>query len=377
MSRRLALFFDGFDQGGIGRVNLILAEEFLRRGFAVDLLVYSSDGPRRGEAPAGAVVHDLQRAAKFKLLARLYKYFRNQDVVAVYASNALSAVYVSLAARLARASVAVVGIHHVDIAKSLQGQAFWSAKYLQTRYLLRFFQRTFGFSVAAVSAGARTSLIRCTGLAESAVQVLHNPVKFSETADLIPQGLLDWWGESGAAKILTVGRITPEKDIAGLVDAISLVSATRTARLIVVGFGPYRQDLERYIACIGMTGQVRFAGFVANPRNYYENADLFVSNSWTEALPLTLIEALSVGVPVISTDCPYGPSEILGDGRWGRLVPMRDPVGLADAVLGVLREERHPERLRARAADFSADRAATQYLSYALVNPEQLSISKA
>jgi glycosyltransferase involved in cell wall biosynthesis len=107
-------------------------------------------------------------------------------------------------------------------------------------------------------------------------------------------------------------------------------------------------------------------GFVANPAPYYEHADLHVLSSTGEGLPTVLIESLAAGTPVVSTDCPSGPREILAAGEFGRLVPVGDPESMANAMQASLAAEHDRAALMARAQDFSVDKAASRYLELLL-----------
>jgi len=111
----------------------------------------------------------------------------------------------------------------------------------------------------------------------------------------------------------------------------------------------------------GLEEFVSMPGFVENPFAYMRAADLFVLSSASEGLPNALIQAMACGTPVVSTDCPTGPNEILQDGKWGRLVPVGDAEALASAMAAAL-DDPSPPDVRTRAADFSVDKAVDAYL---------------
>jgi glycosyltransferase involved in cell wall biosynthesis len=113
---------------------------------------------------------------------------------------------------------------------------------------------------------------------------------------------------------------------------------------------------------LGLGARVILAGFFPNPAVCYETADLFVLSSEHEGFGNVLVESLSFGLPVISTDCPAGPAEILGHGRWGDLVPPGDAEALAVAMAAALARPVDREALKARAAQFTPEIAARRYL---------------
>jgi len=140
------------------------------------------------------------------------------------------------------------------------------------------------------------------------------------------------------------------------------VRAVRPARLLILGEGKKRTTLEALARKLGVASDVGLPGFVDNPFAYMARAAVFVLSSAWEGFGNVVAEALACGCPVVSTDCPSGPAEILDGGAYGPLVPVGDDAALAKAILSVLETPPDPERLRARAALFSVDRVADQYL---------------
>ena len=161
--------------------------------------------------------------------------------------------------------------------------------------------------------------------------------------------------------IVTIGKLIRRKDFSSLLVAFSRLVTRRRVRLVLLGEGRERNRLESLVRRLGIAEYVNFTGFVENPYAYLRRADLFVLSSRNEALPTVLIEAMACGCPVVSTDCPFGPREILEDGKFGTLVPVGDPGALSDAMDRALNEPRRSDALRERAAFFSADRAVDQY----------------
>ena len=106
----------------------------------------------------------------------------------------------------------------------------------------------------------------------------------------------------------------------------------RNARLLILGEGPDRAALEGLVAELGLAQTVSLPGFVDNPYAYMKRAKAFILSSRWEGLPTVLIEALFCGVPVIATDCPSGPHEILAAGKYGRLIAMQDERALSEAM---------------------------------------------
>ena len=135
----------------------------------------------------------------------------------------------------------------------------------------------------------------------------------------------------------------------------------RRARLIVLGQGPQLSVLLSQAEDLGVRQHVDFPGFVANPYPFMSSADLFVLSSRVEGLPTVLVEAMACGCPVVSTDCPFGPAEVLEGGRLGELVPVGDARALAGAMDLALNKPPDRDLLRARAGFFGVDRAVDRY----------------
>jgi glycosyltransferase involved in cell wall biosynthesis len=162
--------------------------------------------------------------------------------------------------------------------------------------------------------------------------------------------------------ILAAGRLAPQKDYPTLIRAFAALSAGRDLRLIILGEGPERTALESLIQQLGLADRVSLPGFRDNPFAYMSRARLFVLSSAWEGLPGVLIQAMACGTPVVSTDCPSGPREVLADGRYGPLVPVGAVEALAVAMALTLEQPPEPERLKARAADYGLEPVTRRYL---------------
>jgi glycosyltransferase involved in cell wall biosynthesis len=236
---------------------------------------------------------------------------------------------------------------------------------LRDRVLPRMVRATYpsAEAIVAVSEGVARALSEVVRLPAERITVIHNPTIGPDVADRCAAPVAHPWFEPETAPVIVaVGRLTEQKDFATLLGAFALLRARRDARLLILGEGEERPALTALATQLGIAGDVAMPGFVPDPYPYLARAALFVLSSAWEGLPNSLIEALAAGCPVASTDCPSGPREILAGGRYGALVPVRDPRALAAAMLAALVAPVDRSSLRARAADFSVDRIAEQYL---------------
>ena len=141
-----------------------------------------------------------------------------------------------------------------------------------------------------------------------------------------------WLVHKDVPVVVAAGRLAPWKGFSDLIRAIAVVSERRTVRLLLLGDGPLRPELERLIGDLGLTQMVQLLGYVENPLKYFARADVFVLSSLVEGLPNVLVEAMMCGCTPVSTDCPTGPREVLQNGKYGYLVPVSDPLAMAAGI---------------------------------------------
>ena len=217
-------------------------------------------------------------------------------------------------------------------------------------------------AAVGVSLGVSSELDAISGLPRDRIHTVYNPVVVPDVirkARLTPEH--PWFNEPGPPVLVSIGRLHKQKDFHTLLVAFSRLLAWRPARLIVLGKGPQLSELRSTAHRLQISDHVDFFGFVENPYAYLARARLFVLSSRHEGLSVALIEAMACGCPVVSTDCPFGPDEILEGGRWGELVPVGDPAALAEAMARALDVPPQRDTLRERAGLFSLERAVSRY----------------
>jgi glycosyltransferase involved in cell wall biosynthesis len=233
----------------------------------------------------------------------------------------------------------------------------------QGRLSYQILHRLYRFAdrVITLTDGARNDLIENFSVpADKVVAMRANAVITPEIAERIAL----WDGEEGREEnlIVSVGRLSPEKNHRLLLQALTLLRHKRPWRLALVGDGPERPALEEFVKANGLADQVTFVGYSADPFAWLMRARLAVCSSVYEGLCNAIIEALGCGTPVVSTDCPFGPCEILQNGRHGTLVPAGDAIALSAAIDSALDRPVDRPKLFARALDYTADRAADNFL---------------
>ena len=384
------------DLGGVHRTTLLLAGALAARGHEVELLVCRRTGALLDQVPGGVEVIELGRPSRLTARALALKGgLRNLSAVlggialnprasptlgylgplaaalkerrphALYAATTYMNLEALLALRLAGVEMRVV----VSERNALLGNHLadgWSGALL-ARLVRRAYARA--TAVVAVSNGVADDLARWSGLPRAGIETIYNPVVTPELLRQQAEPVDHPWFQPGAPPvILGAGRLGRAKDFPTLVRAFARLRRERPARLVIIGKGKRERKTARRTAQLmtlatelGVAHDVALPGFVVNPFAYMARAAVFALSSINEGLPGVLIQAMACGCPVVSTDCPSGPTEILAGGRYGRLVPPGDAAALAAAIAATLDARPAAETLRARAGFFSVERAAEQY----------------
>lgn len=358
---RITLFQTGLAGGGAERVMLHLAEGLAECGYGVDLVVCHGDGPLRYEIPESVRLVDLGAFRIIASLPALVRYVRRERPEVMLSALAPANCLAVWARALSRIQYRLILAEHNHLSVAIKG-----AVALRARLLPALMRRTYGHAdgIVAVSGGVADDLAQSIGLRRERIDVIYNPVVTPRLEALSHETVEHSWLQPGQPPVfLGIGRLTPQKDFPTLIRAFARVREIREARLMILGDGEERGDLERVITDLGLEQDVALPGFVPNPYAYMRAAAMFVLSSRWEGLPTVLIEALACGTPVVSTDCPSGPAEILEDGRWGRLVRVGDVSTLSDAMLRRLEDDSPaPDGLQGRARAFTGEVATENYL---------------
>lgn len=219
--------------------------------------------------------------------------------------------------------------------------------------------------VITVSEGVKDDLLKLSKLPKDKIQVIYNPAatgveSYRESKDVREK----LWGAGFEYHILTAGTLKTQKDHENLLQAFKLLPSKLNVKLTILGDGHLREYLTKLIIEYDLKDRVSMPGFVIDPYPWFRSADLFVLSSRWEGFGNVIVEALECGVPVVSTDCPSGPAEILNDARYGKLVPVSDSKKLAIAIEESLGETPDRELLKNRAQDFTVKNISNQYMDF-------------
>lgn len=359
--KRIAILLPDLAGGGAERLSIDLAHEFTRAGHDVEFVLMRMDGELLPEAHESFSVVDLGTPRARQLALPLARYLRHAQpdalLVGIWPLTTIAALVARISGFRGNVTVSEHGI------LSAQYMTWGKAHRMALRASM-----AMGYRLADARIGVSVGVVRDIALLakmpESDFQVVNNPVAPRPKPDLQVLAEIDArWGVPPGARILTVGSFKPVKNHPLLLRAFAKLIQNRTeARLIFLGAGDGETKLRTMAHELGISEQVIFAGFHNDPTSFYCTADLFVLSSDYEGFGNVIVEALACGTPVVSTDCPSGPAEILQDGRYGALVPVGDATALADAMETSLGRVHDANRLIQRAQAFEPHIAAEKYL---------------
>jgi len=394
-AEKIALFLPSLEGGGAERSMLHIARGFVDRGRQVDLVLCQAKGAYMGDIPAGVNLVELKAAGELRgrwnaavmnprefwallrpvLLAkknppevariRSFQQYIDQHRPDIVVSALSYANLVALWAKdLSQHKPPII----VSERNALATLCATPAKYRKWRwrFLPDLVRRTYprAEAVIAVSANVAQELCDKVGLPRELVKTVYNPVVDDTLRKCAAEPVTHPWLAPGQPPvILGVGRLQIQKDFATLLQAFARVRKERPARLLILGEGSQRQQLQQLAEQLGVAEDVELAGFVDNPFSYMSRASLLALSSRYEGLPGALIQAMACGCPVLSTDCPGGSYEILEGGKLGPLVPIGDAAAMATAIVQQLDQPVSREALQGRAEDFTTTRAVDNYLA--------------
>lgn len=362
--KRIAIFVSFSGQGGVERAMTQLAGGLIDHGVVVDLLLPRATGEHMEAIPEKVNVIKFGTGHTFSSLLPLVRYLRKERPDALFAAKHRAIVTAVIASKLARFRGKVAGNIQTTISAGLKDSS------VIKRWMYVWMMRTFykwADLIVAVSRGVADDVLQLTGLDPDKVTVIYNPVVTPEIFELARQPLEHpWFKDNSVLVILGIGRLTKQKDFHTLVRAFEKVRKNRPCRLVILGDGGDLASLRSLALEMGVQDDIDFPGFQKNPFAWLSRSSLFVLSSRWEGFGIVLVEAMALGIPVVSTDCPNGPKEILKDGRYGELVPVKDDAGLADAMVRALEDPVSSNILVNASMDYTTEKIARDYMNVLL-----------
>jgi glycosyltransferase involved in cell wall biosynthesis len=355
---KLTIFLTSLDGGGAERSMVNLMNGLVSQGVPVDLILVKREGPFVPLVSPKVNIIDFGGKRLLASIGNLISYLKQEQPRALLSSLEDTNVVAIVAKHLAGVSTRVV----VNVQNTVS-QEFKHGTSLKKRFaplMVRLFY-PWSDAVVPVSQGVAEDLASL-GIPPKLIEVIHNPVVTLEIEHKVNESVTHpWFAPDRPPVIVAVGRLDKQKDFPTLIKALALVRQQIPARLMILGEGRDRAALEALVAELDLTDAVSLPGFVNNPYAYMAKAGVFVLSSLYEGLPTVLIEAMAGGTPVVATNCPSGPQEILAGGKYGKLVAIGDIEGIARAIINTLKQPLNAEMIKQRAFDFSLEKSVEKY----------------
>ncbi len=359
----IAVFASFSGAGGVERMLVNLMRGFIDLGRPVDLLLAGSDSPHLARLPAA--VRRVELGSRHTLMAAigLARYLRRERPQVLLAAKDRAGRAAVIARRMAGTDTRIVLRLGTNLSAAMAGRSAFDRwlRYAPIRRLYPGIEH-----IAAVSEGVAEDTALIARYPRERISVIRNPVVTPEliqdAALPCPHPWLDKHRDRRIPVIVGAGRLQRQKDFPTLIQAFAMLRRTRPCRLVIIGDGRAKAALEQQIARLGIGDDVALPGFQQNPYPFLGNADLFALSSAWEGSPNVLTEAMALGTPVVATDCPSGPREILDNGRFGPLVPIGDAAALSAAMLQTLDHPQPRQTLIDAMHEYTQEISASRYL---------------
>jgi len=358
--KRLAVFAATSGHSGVDRNLKNLIPAIVERGVQVDLLHVENHGPWLRQPHPGVEIIKLGSAHVNTSFLPLFRYLRCVRPDAILCDKDKVNRLALWVRRLAGVPTRVGVRLGITVSRNLANRSPLQ-RYIQLNSMRLFYR--WADAIIVPSRGVATDLASITRLPAERIQVLPNPVVTPQLEKLSRQEVTHPWLQNHITPvILGIGELSARKDFATLLRGFALLRKQFRCRLIILGKGRQRETLEALARQLQVDNDVDLPGFVDNPYPWMKQSDLFVLSSRLEGFGNVLAEALATGTPVVSTDCPNGPAEILGNGRYGPLVPVGDHTALAEAMQEVLTYPPAPALLETAVQPYRSEISAARYL---------------
>lgn len=326
---------------GVPLAQLRLARALVNAGHEVDLLIGEIEPGYAPPQEKGVNLIDLKRSQVRGIFLPLWSYLRKIEPSVVFSAEDHLNVVVLLAAIVSRSKTKISCSSRVTPFDTYSSVPFTK------RWVLKQLMRATMWRADALTCVSKDMVQQYRQVFNSPAHVcVYNIVDDSASRAKLGEPIEHHsFLHKSCPVIVAAGRLAPWKGFADLIQAVGLVSKKRSVKLLILGDGPMRSELEALIAAQGLQDVVELPGYVSNPLKFFAHADAFVLSSHVEGLPNVLVEAMMCGCTPVSTDCPTGPREVLQGGEYGYLVPVHDPAALAYGIEKALEQPIRKESL--------------------------------
>ena len=329
MKKVITIFIPSLAGGGAERVAIYVADILNQAGYEVDLVYARAGGPLRDHPVVRGLGVCLNAPNEMLCLPHLVHYLRRRKPDLMIALVHSAKIMAGLACLFHPQTRLVISVHNNLLAP--RQYRFW----LRRWFGFGLERRLYGHVTAAhsVSYELAEQTMRCFGIPREKLFTIYNPTRGQEVQTDIPAAHKAWFDRP---VILSAGRLVSQKNHASLIRSFAASGLVGRCRLLILGEGPLRAELEQQVKQVGLEGVVMLPGHVPDVNPYLACASAYALSSRFEGMPLALLEAMQSRVPIVSYACSCGPAEILDNGRFGHLIKPGDEAGFAQALREII-----------------------------------------
>lgn len=338
---KIAVLLARYSITGVPLAQMRLARALAARGHDVDLVIGCLDEGSSPPAAPGVRVHVWNRPQVRAMLLPLMTFLNGERPDVVFSAEDHLNTMLLLAAVLTRSRTKISGSSRVTPFDT------YSDKPWTKRWFLKHAARALMWRADALTCVSRDMVDQYRRVFRSPKHVcVYNIVSDSASRERMLEPVAHpWAADTAVPLVVAAGRLAPWKGFADLIRAMKLLTTRMPVRLLILGDGPLRSELQGQIDDLGLGEAVQLVGYVENPLKYYARADVFALSSLVEGMPNVLVEAMMCGCTPVSTDCPTGPRELLQNGKYGYIVPVGSAEAMADGIAHALQRPIPRERL--------------------------------
>ena len=356
-NQEVSFFLPSLSGGGMEKMTIRIAKEFAKRGVKTSIVLTTYEGEYKSKVPAGVEVYDLSASYMMLSIPSLVRYVKSHNVKKLVSIGRVCNIIALMSRRLG-------GLEDLEVTISLRNVESKKKDGIIRKIYRGIAKCTYSSAdkITAISEAVLDDHLGFINSKEGNVKVIYNPALSVEVMKMGKKSVDHPWLKSGVPVILAVGRLVEQKNFSMLIKAFRRVRQQRRCKLIILGKGPKKEDMKKIARRHGVWRYIDMPGFKSNPYKYMKQSDIFVLSSKWEGFGNVIVEAMAQGTPIVSTNCEGGVSEILEDGKWGKLVPVNSIDRFASEILNTL-ESGGETDTKERASDFRVEKVADEYLS--------------
>lgn len=334
IKKSVSFFLENIDEGGAERSVIELANNLAKMGYEVDLVVGCGKSRYREEVSRNVNFIEFESRDKLRVLIMLTRYLFIEKPTIIMSALDYANLMLLIARKLSGYKGRLIISQRAALSASLIGQSKWR-RWIMNRLRKAFFPHA--DAIISNSKHATFELIKLMPEISKKTSTIHNAVDINQIDKLAKIGIKKKDNlRKTSASLVILGSLTKRKNVELCLRALKIVSLQKKVHLNIIGDGPERKNLEKVAQALGIKNNVYFRGFDTNPFRWLAKASVLISSSNGEGCSNVILQAMATNCPIVATDCPGDTAELLGHGRWGKLVPVGDAEKLATAIIETL-----------------------------------------